>query len=63
MQEKCDFDDETVIHCFNPSCIASIIGYQMLKGMVWVTRMFDAMLAALSDWEGGGYRLESSFVD
>jgi rhodanese-related sulfurtransferase len=56
-----DFDDEIVIHCSNPSCIASIIGYQMLKGMGY--KNIRRYAGGISDWEEAGYPLEGSFVD
>jgi hypothetical protein len=53
-----DPDDDIVIHYSNPSCIASIIGYQILTSMGYnkVRRYADG----ISDWEDAGYLLEGS---
>lgn len=54
-------DDDIVIHCSNPSCIASIIGYQILEQMGY--RKVRRYAGGISDWEEAGYSLEGSFVD
>jgi rhodanese-related sulfurtransferase len=56
-----DPDDHIVIHCSNPSCIASIIGYQILTGMGY--KNVRCYAGGVSDWEDSGYPLEGSFVD
>jgi rhodanese-related sulfurtransferase len=55
-----DLEDEVVIHCSNPSCIASIIGYQKLKSMGY--KNVRRYAGGISDWEEAGYPLEGSFV-
>ncbi len=56
-----DSDDDIVIHCSNPSCIASIIGYQILTSMGY--KKVRRYAGGISDWEDAGYPLEGSFVD
>lgn len=56
-----DTEDDIVIHCSNPSCIASIIGYEILKGMGY--KKVRRYAGGISDWEDAGYPLEGSFVD
>ena len=53
--------DEIVIHCSNPLCPASIIGYQILihNGHRNVRRY----AGGISDWEEAGYPLEGTLVD
>lgn len=46
-------DDDIVIHCFNPSCIASIIGYQILTSMGY--KKVRRYAGGISDWEEAGY--------
>jgi rhodanese-related sulfurtransferase len=55
-----DPDDDIVIHCSNPSCIASIIGYQILTSMGY--KKVRRYAGGISDWEDAGYPLEGSFV-
>jgi rhodanese-related sulfurtransferase len=54
-------DDDIVIHCSNPLCPASIIGYQFLihNGYKKVRRY----AGGLQDWEEAGYPLEGNLVD
>ena len=56
-----DPGDEIVIHCSNPLCPASIIGYQILErnGYKKIMRYADG----LQDWEETGYPLEGRLVD
>lgn len=56
-----DPNDDIVIHCSNPSCIASIIGYQILTSMGY--KNVRRYAGGISDWEDSGYLLEGSFVD
>lgn len=53
-------DDDIVIYCSNPSCIASIIGYQILTRMGYkkVRRYAGGILG----WEEAGYPLEGNYV-
>jgi rhodanese-related sulfurtransferase len=53
-----DPDDDIVIHCSNPSCIASIIGYQILTSMGY--KKVRRYAGGISDWEDAGYPLEGS---
>ncbi len=55
-----DPDDEIVIHCSNPSCPASIIGYQLLTGNGY--KNVRRYAGGLSDWEDAGYPLEGNLV-
>jgi len=61
MHEKMlDPDDEIIIHCSNPLCPASIIGYQILvrNGYKNVRRY----AGGIQDWEEAGYPLEGNLV-
>ena len=61
MHEKMlDPDDEIIIHCSNPLCPASIIGYQILvsNGYKNVRRY----AGGIQDWEEAGYPLEGKLV-
>ena len=61
MHEKMlDPDDEIIIHCSNPLCPASIIGYQILvrNGNKNVRRY----AGGIQDWEEAGYPLEGNLV-
>lgn len=53
-------DDEIIIYCSNPSCIASIIGYQLLTNMGY--KNVRRYAGGIEDWEERGYPLEGSFV-
>ena len=52
--------DEIIIYCSNPSCIASIIGYQALTRMGY--KNVRRYAGGIEDWEEAGYPLEGSFV-
>jgi rhodanese-related sulfurtransferase len=52
--------DEIIIYCSNPSCIASIIGYQLLTRMGY--KNVRRYAGGIEDWEEAGYLLEGSFV-
>jgi rhodanese-related sulfurtransferase len=52
--------DEIIIYCSNPSCIASIIGYQVLTRMGY--KNVRRYAGGIEDWEEAGYPLEGSFV-
>ena len=56
-----DPDYDIVIHCSNPSYVASIIGYQILTRMGY--KKVRRYAGGISDWEDLGYPLEGSFVD
>jgi hydroxyacylglutathione hydrolase len=55
-----DPDDEIVIYCSNPSCIASIIGYQLLTKMGY--SKVKRYAGGIVDWEQAGYPLEGDLV-
>jgi rhodanese-related sulfurtransferase len=55
-----DPDDEIVIYCSNPSCIASIIGYQHLTNMGY--SKVRRYAGGIVDWEQAGYPLEGDLV-
>jgi rhodanese-related sulfurtransferase len=52
--------DEIIIYCSNPSCIASIIGYQLLTRMGY--KNVRRYAGGIEDWKEAGYPLEGSFV-
>ena len=55
-----DPSDDIVIHCSNPLCPMSIIGYQILElnGYKKIRRY----AWGLQDWEEAGYSLEGSLA-
>jgi rhodanese-related sulfurtransferase len=53
-------DDDIVIYCSNPSCIASIIGYQLLTKMGY--SKIRRYAGGIVDWEQAGYPLEGDLV-
>jgi rhodanese-related sulfurtransferase len=53
-------DDDIVIYCSNPSCIASIIGYQLLAKMGY--SKVRRYAGGIVDWEQAGYPLEGDLV-
>jgi rhodanese-related sulfurtransferase len=53
--------DEIIIYCSNPSCIASIIGYQHLTRMGY--KNVKRYAGGIVDWEEAGYPLEGDFVN
>jgi rhodanese-related sulfurtransferase len=61
MEKMLDPRDDLVIHCSNPSCPASIIGYQILERNGY--KKIRCYTGGLQDWEEAGYRLEGSLVD
>ncbi len=52
--------DEIIIYCSNPSCIASIIGYQVLTRMGY--KNVRRYAGGIEDWEEAGYPLEGSLL-
>lgn len=52
--------EEIIIYCSNTSCIASIIGYQLLTRMGY--KNVRRYAGGIEDWEERGYPLEGSFV-
>ena len=60
MHEKMlDPDDEIIIHCSNPLCPASIIGYQLVSNGYKNVRRYAG---GIQDWEEAGYPLEGNLV-
>jgi len=55
-----DADDDIVIYCSNPVCIASIVGYQLLTRMGY--NKIRRYAGGIADWEQAGYQLEGDFV-
>jgi rhodanese-related sulfurtransferase len=52
--------DEIIIYCSNPSCIASIIGYQLLTNMGY--KKVRRYAGGIEDWQNAGYPLEGNVV-
>jgi rhodanese-related sulfurtransferase len=52
--------DEIIIYCSNPSCIASIIGYQLLTNMGY--KNVRRYAGGIEDWQNAGYPLEGNVV-
>jgi rhodanese-related sulfurtransferase len=55
-----DPNDDIVIYCSNPSCIESIIGYQLLTNMGY--SKIRRYAYGIVDWEQAGYPMEGDFV-
>ena len=55
-----DSSDDIVIYCSNPSCIASIIGYQHLTNMRY--SKVRRYAGGIVDWEQAGCPMEGDFV-
>src|ERR671911_2675334 len=55
-----DPNDDIVIYCSNPSCIASIIRYQLLTKMGY--SKVRRYAGGIADWEEAGYPMEGDFV-
>ena len=61
MHEKIlDPDDEIIIHCSNPFCPASIVGYHTLVRNGY--RNVRRYAGGIQDWEEAGYPLEGNLV-
>jgi rhodanese-related sulfurtransferase len=58
---KLDRDDEIVVHCSNPSCMASVALYQLLERNGY--RNLRRFAGGLQEWQQAGYRLEGAMVD
>jgi rhodanese-related sulfurtransferase len=52
--------DEIIIYCSNPSCIASIIGYQLLTNMGY--KNVRRYAGGIQYWQNAGYPLEGNVV-
>lgn len=59
--ELLDPDDEIVVYCSNPACVASIASYKMLKeaGFDKVRRFAGGLL----EWEDAGFPLVGEMVE
>ena len=53
-------DDDIVIYCSNPVCIASTVGYHLLTRMGYTNVRRYA--GGIADCEEAGYTLEGNFV-
>jgi rhodanese-related sulfurtransferase len=58
---KLDRDDEIIVHCSNPSCMASVALYQLLERNGY--RNLRRFAGGLQEWQQAGYRLEGEMVD
>jgi rhodanese-related sulfurtransferase len=54
-------DDEIVVHCSNPSCMASVALYQFLERNGY--RNLRRFAGGLQEWQEAGYPLEGTMVD
>jgi 3-mercaptopyruvate sulfurtransferase SseA len=54
-------DDEIVVHCSNPSCMASVALYQLLERNGY--RNLRRFAGGLQEWQQAGYPLEGTMVD
>jgi rhodanese-related sulfurtransferase len=54
-------DDEIVVHCSNPSCMASVALYQLLERNGY--RNLRRFAGGLQEWQEAGYPLEGTMVD
>jgi rhodanese-related sulfurtransferase len=54
-------DDEIVVHCSNPSCMASVALYQLLERNGY--RNVRRFAVGLQAWQEAGYPLEGEMVD
>jgi rhodanese-related sulfurtransferase len=59
-KKRLSHGEEIIIYCSNTSCIASIIGYQLLTNMGY--KNVRRYAGGIEDWEERGYPLEGSFV-
>jgi rhodanese-related sulfurtransferase len=55
-----DPEEDIVIYCSNPVCIASIVGYQLLTRMGY--NKVRRYAGGIADWEQARYPLEGDFV-
>jgi rhodanese-related sulfurtransferase len=54
-------DDEIVVHCSNPSCMASVALYQLLERSGY--RNLRRFAGGLQAWQKAGYPLEGAMVE
>jgi rhodanese-related sulfurtransferase len=55
-----ELDDDIVVYCSNPSCIASVALYKFLENHGY--RKLRRYAGGLEDWEAAGYPLEGEMV-
>ena len=53
--------DEIVVHCSNPSCMASVALYQLLERNGY--RNLRRFAGGLQEWQEAGYALKGTMVD
>ena len=53
-------DEEIVVYCSNPGCMASITAYNRLKGMGF--RRVRRFAGGVEEWEAAGFPLEGEDV-
>jgi rhodanese-related sulfurtransferase len=56
-----DPDDEIVVHCSNPSCMASVALYRFLERNGY--RDLRRFAGGLQEWQAAGYPLEGTMVE
>jgi rhodanese-related sulfurtransferase len=54
-------DDEIVVYCSNPNCVASIAAYHQLKNRGY--QNVRRYAGGLEDWEAAGFPLEGEMVE
>jgi rhodanese-related sulfurtransferase len=54
-------DDEIVVHCSNPSCMASVALYQLLERNGY--RNLRRFAGGLQEWQEAGYPLEGTMLE
>ena len=59
--ELLDVDDDIVVYCTNPNCVASIAVYKFLESNGY--QNIKRYAGGLEEWEASGYPLEGSLVE
>lgn len=59
--KRLEVDDDIVIYCTNPNCIASIAVFNYLEGNGY--KNVRRYAGGLEDWEASGYPLEGNMVE
>ena len=60
LSEMLDVDDDVVVYCSNPNCVASVAVYKYLAGKGY--RNVRRYAGGLEDWEAAGLPLEGEMV-
>ena len=60
LTEILDVEDDIVVYCSNPSCVASFAVYKYLEGKGY--QHVRRYAGGLEDWEEAGYPLEGMMV-